>query len=1841
VQHNSGEGPSVAELSGYVLETLREDGGTVLYRGRQSGNAVPILVLAPTTVRQAVANTTRLEHEYTLADKLESAWAARPLALARHDGRTVLILEDPGGYPLEASLGGPAETTYFLQVAVGLAAALRQVHQRGLLHHDIKPANLLVDATGNVRITGFGMASLLPSHRRAVAPSEFISGTLAYMAPEQTGRMNRAVDARSDLYSLGITLYEMLTGTLPFAAADPIEWMHCHIARPPTPLGELVKGVPAPVEAIILKLLAKNAEDRYQTAAGVEVDLQRCLVALEKHGRIDPFELARHDGSDRLLVSGKLYGREAEVSELIAAFVRAATIGKTELVLVSGEAGIGKSSIVGQLGKVLDPSRGFFAAGKFDQYLRDIPYATLAQASQSLIRQLLGKDEAELGRWRNVLQETLGANGQLIVNLIPELALIVGEQRPVPDLAPRDAQNRFQSVFCRFLGVFARSDQPLVLFLDDLQWVDAATLELIERLATDPQVRNVVLVCAYREREVGDSHPMLPKLEAIRHAKGRIRRIPLVSLTSADVGQIVADALHADPADVKPLADLVFAKVGGNPLFVIQFTAALVDEGLLAFDAKNARWRWDVDRIGAKNLADNMAGLLAAKLGRLTAETQEALGLLACLGNVAEVATVASVCGRSDDDVHAALREAVEVGVVLRVNGSYRFLHDRLQEAAYALIPDGERLAAHLRIGRALAARMTPNESDESVFEIVNQLDRGASRIQAREERERLAELNLVAGRRAKASTAYASARTYFAAGRALLGPDCWERQYRLIFDLELNRSECEFMIGEYVAAEEQLAALAARASNFTDRAAVTCLRISLQTLLDHTDRAIEIGLDYLNHVGIDWAPHPADEIADAELDRMMELLAGRPIEDLIDLPYMSDLRWRSTMDVLAELLPPALFTDRTLHDLILVRMANLSLEHGNCDASCYAYSSLIIVLSHRLGDYKSGLRFGQLACDLVDSRGLTRFKARVYACFATFVVPWTKHLPTSRPLTTRPVDTARTVGDLTYIIYSSRSLVASDLAAGEKLDDVQRQAEQALTFARNTRFGLVAVSFMAQLMLIRELRGLHAEAVSLDGVAEEDGALERYLERGGARTALARSQYWINRIQTHFFAQDYAASLQAMAKAASLLPVRRGFLEVADYHFYAALTEAAVYSTAAADERRQRLEKLAGHQVEIAAWARNCPENFADRAALAGAEIARLQGRELEAEHLYDMAIRSAREYGFVQNEAIANELAARFHAARGLETIAIGHLVRARACYQRWGADGKVRQLDRDHPRLGEQVTLPASDVGPNPVAQLDVGAMVKASQALSGEIVLDSLIETLMRLAVEHAGADRGILILVRNNDTRIAAEAAIWRGRVEVTLREAAVSRADFPNAALNYVTRTGKSLILGDAATGTLLLEDDYLRRHRPRSMLCLPIAKQARLVGALYLENKLTPYAFLPDRIALLEFLASQAAISLDNAYLYADLQRSEAFLAEGQRLSHAGSWSWNVVTGQVVWSDEHYRIFGLDPKTTVATFDLFLQTVHPDDRVLVQSRLNAAIRDRTGFSFEFRLARPDGSVGHVHGVGRPIVDETGKLQQYLGTTMDVSERKLAEDALRHAQANLVHVARLTTMGELTASIAHEVNQPLMAIVTNAETCLLWLTRNQPNLEEARGAVQRIVGNSQRASEVIKRVRALARKATPEMARLDINDVIDEVLDMLRAELRRHDVSLVTRLAIGLGPIMGDRVQLQQVVMNLIMNAIEAMGAVTDRLRTLRVTSQAHDNDEVLVTVEDSGTGFAPDAEKHLFDSFYTTKRDGLGLGLSICRTIITDHGGRLWASSNSPDGAVISFTLQAATDES
>jgi PAS domain S-box-containing protein len=1808
------------ELSGYIFSSLRE-GDIALYRGSGNGLTPILLVAAEETSPGCVE---RLEHEYSLQSELDADWAARPVALTHDNGRMTLVLEDPGGTPLDRLLGRPLDVSHFLRIAIPLAGALRHVHERGLIHKDIKPANILVEsASSGVWLMGFGIASRVPRERQAPEPPETITGTLAYMAPEQTGRMNRSVDSRSDLYALGITFYELLTGALPFTAADPIELIHCHIAREPVPPHELASALPDPLSMIVMKLLAKTAEERYQTAAGVEADLRKCLTAWESFGRIEPFPLGLQDASDRLMIPEKLYGREGEIATLLAAFDRVVKHGGSELVLVSGYSGIGKSSVVNELHKVIVLPRGIFISGKFDLRLRDTPHSTLAQAFQGLVQQLLNGHADDIARWRDAIKEAVGNQGRLLTDLIPDLARLIGPQPTIAVLSPVDAELRFQTVFQRFVGVFARAEHPLVIFVDDLQWLDPATLTLIEYLLLHPDTRHLLLIGAYRDNEVDSTHPLMLKLEAFRRAGARLDQIVLGPLSVDNVNQLLCDTLRRAPDEIRLFAELVHRRSSGNPFFAGQFLTSLAEEALVEFDPRSRSWTWNFDAIVDKKFSDNPVDLMIGRLRRLAPAAQEALKLLACLGNHADFATLAKLRSESDEAVHASFRDAVRAGAAVPREGRYRFFHDRVQEAAYALIPSEGRAELHLRIARLLVAETEPERIAEKIYDLVNQLNLGSALISEWPEKLRAAELNFIAGRKAKASTAYASASNYLAAGIAILSDEGWQRSYDLMLGLFLERAECEILNSNVEQAAGLVEVLLIKAQSKIDQAEICRLHMLLQLRQGNYAPAVRTALECLRTFGVDLPDTPTPDQMRAEYEEMRRTLGDRPIESLVDLPMMDDPEVRAVMKLFSALGELAYHADGDLFQVISCWMVKLTCRHGTSEYSTIGYGAIAVVLGPAFHRFADGEAFARLAVAVAERYGFSAQKAGAHFLMQMAVL-WTRPIEDALTCLEAAIRSVAETGEMVYACFNRQHRLTDLLARGDPLDQVWLESASALDFVRKYKFGqLVILSIQG---FVQSLRGGVGSGVPLD-----EAALEARVLRGGV--PIVACFLWILQLQRHVLLDNAERALEFAAKAKPILWSARLNLQSMDYCFYHSLAIAAVFPASLPVRRAELREDLIGHLESLQRWAESCPATFAHKHSLVSAEWARLEGRDIEAMQLYEQAIRAAAERGFLQDRALAGELAARFYRLRGLDKVADTYLDEAGDCYARWGALAKVAQLDHSHPRIRKQAPLAPRPTFEAPVEQFDLAIFIKMSQAVAGEIVLEKLIETLMVIAVEHAGADRGLLLLPHGSRYRIQAGATSGRDGVRVRLVETPVTPSELPLLILEQVIRTQSQVILDDAREQSMFSEDEYMSRKRVRSLLCLPLLKQAELIGVLYLENSLASHVFTPGRIAVLKLLASQAAIALENARLYRDVAEREAKI---RRLVDS-----NIIgifissrTGEIIEANDAFlRMVGYDREDLAAGNMRWNDLTPLEWGTSTASTLEAMDTTEAVQPYESEYVRKDGSRVPVL-IGSAGFDE--QRDQGVAFVLDLTERKRAEEALRHMQMELAHANRVATMGQLSASITHEVKQPITAAVTYASAARRFLSAEPPNFREADNALSLVVREGNRAGEVVARIRALIKKAPARKDAVEINDAILEVIALTRMEAANNSVSVRTQLAEGLPHVQGDRVQLQQVLLNLIINAIEAMRAVGEEERELLIITR-NEPEGVSVEVQDSGPGFfAPAALERVFEAFYTSKPDGLGLGLSICRSIIEAHNGRLCASPNVPRGAIFRFTAPA-----
>ncbi len=1859
-------------ISGFtIIDLLQEGTRSLIYRAVRTEDAYPVVIKGLRPEQCSVGNIEQLKHEYAIAQQLNLPVTVRALALEFDRGIPYLILEDFGGRSLDRLLEWFREPAAFLKIALQIVDALARIHQHHIVHKDIKPQNIIVNLNSNqVKISDFGLAAFLPYESQIVSNSNRIEGSLPYLSPEQTGRMNRGIDRRSDLYSLGITFYEMLTGQLPFQGSDPLEWIHCHIAKTPIAPAAINPAIPQLLSDLIVKLLAKVAEDRYQSAIGLQADLERCLQLWQTTGQIPSFPLAQQDSCDRFQIPQKLYGREPEIAQLLTVFARTVTEGKPELVLVSGYSGVGKSSLVNELHKPILQTRGFFISGKFDQYKRDIPYSTIVQAFQGLVHQLLTESEEKLAVWRDRIRSAVGNNGKLITDVIPEVALIIGEQPPIPILGATESQNRFNLVFQKFIGIFAQRDRPLAIFLDDMQWADRATLSLIQTIATGSNLQFICFLLAYRNNEVDVSHPFSLTIEKIRQQGIQPTEIVLLPLDLACVNQLIAETLHCSLERAEPLARLVLHKTNGNPFFVNEFLKTLRQENLITFNQSEKIWQWDIDRIEAKGFTHNVVNLTIGRMQKLSSETQEFLKLASCIGNQFGLEILAIVAQRSAGTIADALQEAVLRGLIIvteRIPAAqkhYSFVHDRIQQAAYALIPDAQKQNVHLQIGRLLLKNLNSAQLEEQLFDIVNHLNLGKENITEQAEKNRLIQLNILAGKRAKASTAYLPAANFFDMASHLLTFDTWQSDRDRVFDLYTELAECEYLTGNLERAENLFQLLLSKAGTNLERSTIYMLQIRLYQVAGRFDEAFNIGLTALKlfEIAFPDSGEGVQEAIEREKQQAIANLGDRQIADLIDAPIVRDATLKTIISLLTSMGPPAYLSKPDLFPLVVLKALNYSLKFGNTEESCFAYSMYSMLLVSMFRDIPTGYAFSEMTIRLNQKLNDPKYKGTVLHIHGSHINVWCNHVATDLPFLEQGFLGCVEAGDITMANYNGFQGAWQMIEAIIPLTDAERAIQKYLAFAQQSKHEAAYQTIRLQQQFILNLQGKTHHYHTLD----DDGFDEKK-----ALTILKQTEfasgivfYHIIKLIVFFTYEQYQEALQAAREACEVLGAVRSLPIEANYLLHRSLVLAALYGSESTEIQTEFLADLQHHHQQLQYWADYCPANFLHKALLVEAEIARIEKRDLEAMRLYESAIKSAREHEFVQYEALAYELAAKFYLHRDFDAIGKTYLQEARNAYLRWGASGKARHLEENYSSvLARHKPVSPRDSAASSSAtfvssgvQLDILSVIKASQTISSEIVLCDLLKTLMQIAIEQAGAELGYVLLFRNDRLGIEVEARANQTNNQLSIHQFmgdAETSQFLPQSILNYVQRTQKFVILENAKISDLFSQDPYIIRNSPKSILCLPIARQSKPIGILYLENNLATGAFTQTQLSALEILSAQIAISIENARLYQELAESREQLNLALQSGKIGVWSWDIASNRVEWDDQVYQLFGVRRETFECTLEAVRNCIHPDDREYFTQNLSQTLADGVEHNLEYRVVFPDGTIHYITARGRPLFNETGQPIRMTGIVLDITDRKLAEEGrlqlIREQTARAQAEAANRIKDEFLAVLSHELRSPLNPILGWSR-----LLRTQ-KLNEAKTAqaLETIERNAKLQSELIEDLldvsRILRGKLSLNTAPINLSATIKAAIETVRLAAEAKSIEIKTAIDPQVGQVLGDSNRLQQVVWNLLSNGVKftppggrveiKLSSVADRFSSgkdgpAQITTYAQ------ITVTDTGKGIHPDFLPHVFeyfrqaDSATTRKYGGLGLGLAIVRHLVELHGGTVRAES-AGEGLGATFTVR------
>ncbi len=1490
-------------IPGYALaEPIRRSELRGIYRATRLADGLPVAIKtleAEYPSRQLVAE---LRREFQILQKLQPIESVvRAHALEPYGNGNVAIVLEPFGRPLAEALESgarpPLPLVRVISIAIGVAEALGRLHERDIVHKNVEPGNILVDDADAIRLIDFRISSELSLERQNGVSARQLEGSLPYISPEQTGRMNRDLDYRSDYYSLGVTLFQMLTGELPFRADSVLSWVHSHISRSPRSPSEINPMIPEALSAVVLKLMAKNAEDRYQSSFGLIEDLNRCQRELAQTGAIVPFALGHRDVASKFHLPQRLYGRELERSALLALYERVAA-GSTEVCMVSGHSGIGKSALVNEISQSLVRHRGYMIQGKFDQFQRSKPYSAVATAFRSLIPQLLAEPESRQRELREELLAAVAPNAQLLIDLVPELELIIGPQPAAPELPRTEAQNRFQIAFLNFVRVIT-SPQPLVIFLDDLQFGDSSTLNLIRWLAGARDVKHLLLIGAYRSNEVDVGHPLRLALNEIGETRS-IHELELKPLDLDVVGQLVSDALHSDPAACAPLSQLLHDRAEGNPFFLGEMLKTLEQSGAISFAPDLGRWQWDLNAARSSGLSSNVVDFVVAKLRMLPERTQRALQLAACIGNSFDLRTLSIINGRSMDATGEDLLPALKRYMVAPLNAdyklvgeamagenagltgpeglnpTYRFHHDRVQQAAYALIDPDRKQEVHLSIGRLIQSHADPREREERLIEIVGHLNNGRRLIEDPAERLGLARLNLAAGVTAQRSSAYEAALGYLQIGQKLLPPDAWTSEYDLTMALATEYQQCAYLTSRHNEAETWIQELLARARTNLEKAEILSMRTRQYSTTGKMAELMEAATLGLSLLGMRITTNPSRAAIARERAAVTRNLAGRRIADLIDAPAMTDRAQIQAVRLLMEIFPAAFLSGSgNLFPFLVLKSVNISLLSGNSPETAFAYAAYGMLLCGALDDPALGYEFGKLAVAMNDRFDDIALKSRVIYLHAMFVQHWSEHWSSMTPWFRRGIEAGYQSGDLLYLAYSAQDCIIWD----PKLDLEAAALEHAnfLTIVRDCAYQDSLDSGTLFLQMQRNFLGLTESLYSMNDSAFDEQRCVEGMRRRRFMTGVAN--YQIYKAEIYYFYGAYAEALALVRAQDQMMASVMSLPQLVRYSIVAFLTLAASLPQMGPDEQASTLKRLRGDQRRMDRWAAHCPENFRHLSLMMQAELARLASRVEAALALYDRAIEAAHRNQFRRDEAMANELAARHLIAAGRAKSAEGYLRAARNLYDRWGAKRKVTHLEEEFPRLlrAQARTSAAAAVDS---ASLDMASVIKASQAISSEIVLDHIWTITMRIMLENAGGQRGCFVVrkdglyVIEGLTEIGDESAPISQSIEFASSEGA---AAVPTAIVYKVLHTNAPVVLHDAERAGEFARDPYLQSRAPQSVLCIPLAHHGKFEGAIYMENSLAAGVFTEDRIEVIKVLAAQVAISVENAELYADQLRMVA----------------------------------------------------------------------------------------------------------------------------------------------------------------------------------------------------------------------------------------------------------------------------------------------------------------------------------------------------------------------------
>jgi len=1470
------------QLTDYkIIKEISKSSNSLVYRAFDEKNNRPVILKILNKQHPTAEDVSTFFREYELLNLFKNEGIISVYDKSTSEDAPLIVMEDIEGETLKSLLKSmKLSLEEFLKLAIDITGIIENIHKRNIIHKDINPSNIIWNIEKEtVRIIDLGIATELPREITSVKNPNILEGTIAYISPEQTGRMNRSLDYRTDFYSLGVTFYWILTGRLPFETEDLLKLVHSHIAVEPECPHDIDESIPKPVCDIVMKLMAKNAEDRYLSAHGLKADLKYCIEELQKNRIINPFEPGLSDVSDKFEISQKLYGREEETDTLMKAFDRVSE-GSTEIMLVSGFGGIGKSVLINEIQRPILKHRSYFFGGKFEQLKRDVPYSAITRAFSGLARQILGEKESEIFLWKEKITKALGPNGKIVTDIFPLFELIIGKQPEVPVLGSAESQNRFNIVLQEFIKTLADKEHPLVMFIDDLQWADSASLHLLKLFAADSDTQYFLIIGAYRHNETPDSHPLMLTLDEIKKSGSVINNIFLNPLTVENINQLLCDTLNCQREESKSLAGVLIEKTGGNPFFVNEFIKSLYAKSLIEFSFEDG-WSWNMAGITEMQATDNVVELIAEQITDLPVESQEMIKLSACLGNSFELETLVTVSEKSHEYIEAALKKTMQKGMLNLIDESYQFSHDRVLEAAYSLISDEEKARQHYLIGNLVLNSTDTEHLEEKIFYIVNQLNAGAVLVSKDSEKRKLTELNLLAGKKALASNAYTSALNYLKAGIELLKDDSWKEDYHLTLEFYQEAAIAADLIGSFDEMDRLANAVYMNAETILDTIKISDMLIFSLNGRNQVSESIKTGLRVLRKLGVRLPAKPGILRVIYAIISVKFLMRGKSFEKLIELPKMEDPHKLAIMNIMPGVGSAAYTTLPEMMPLIMSDTIRLSIKYGNCSYSPFAFAGLGMIHCSVLGEIDRGYEYGSFSLKLIEKLGYNENKTNAMFVFWCFINHWKNPIRDSLLPFLEIYKTGLEAGDFLFAAVAVNAYSCYLIYGGVELETVEKEMVIYTEAIRKLNQTLILSIQHIQHQVVLNLQGKNDDPCSLIGsIYNIDTMLPRHEEQKDFSSLFAALYF---SFYLHYTFEKFTEALRHSESCKTYIDSVTSTPYIPLLNFYDSLVRLALYPEEKRSKQKNYLKIVQRNQKKMKKWASHSPSNCSHKYHLVEAEIARIMGEEVKARKHYDDAVKLAHENKFLHEEALALELAGKFWLDLNEEKMSAVYLTESLNVYRKWGANAKVDHLKNKYrdmfDRFEDRSLSSSTTTSTNTTSStdsIDLSTVIKTSQTLSSEIDLYKLLTEVMRLSIENAGAQRGFLILENEEDGKLYIEAEGDGSKNISVLQTIPVEgNSSLSPAVIRFVNRTSESIVLNNAHTEGDFTDDPYIKENKTKSLLCTPVTHKGKKSGILYLENNLTSNVFTPDRIELLQLISSQAAISIENAQLLIEREKA------------------------------------------------------------------------------------------------------------------------------------------------------------------------------------------------------------------------------------------------------------------------------------------------------------------------------------------------------------------------------